>query len=102
MDEQKYNLEQSIAELGKLLKLSVKETDETACKDLAEKAETIYWKYSESEDIVLQYAKVLFNLSTKQTVLKELETTAEKLEKLQQKFPESHDIALEYARILYK
>ena len=101
MDEQNYNLEQSIAELDKLLKLSVKETDETACKDLAEKAETIYWKYSESEDIALQYAKVLFNLSTKQTGLKELETTAEKLENLQQKFPESHDIALPYAMILF-
>ena len=101
MDEQNYNLEQSIAELDKLLKLSVKETDETACKDLAEKAETIYWKYSESEDIALQYAKVLFNLSTKQTGLKELETTAEKLENLQQKFPESHDIALPHAMILF-
>jgi len=100
MNEQIFNLEQSVAELDKLLKLSVKETDETACRDLAEKAETIYWKYSESEDIALRYARILFNLSFEQTELKELETTAKKLEKLQQQFQDSPDIALPYAMIL--
>ena len=41
MDEQKYNLEQSIAELDRLLNLSAKETDKAACEDLAEKARII-------------------------------------------------------------
>ena len=93
MDEQKYNLYQSLAELDKLIDLSAKEIDKTACEDLAEKARIIYEQYPESEDIAVRYAKTLFYLSTKQIVLKELETTAKKLEKLQQKFPESNDIA---------
>ena len=93
MDEQKYNLDQSLAELDKLFDLSAKDTDKTACEALAEKARIIYEQYPESEDIALRYAKTLFYLSTKQIVLKELETTAKKLEKLQQKFPESNDIA---------
>ena len=42
MDEQKYNLEQSIAELGKLLDLSAKETNKDTCETLAEKAKIIY------------------------------------------------------------
>ena len=93
MDEQKYNLEQSIAEVDRLVDLSADQTDKTACEDLAEKARIIYEKFPESEEIALQYARILLILSTKQTVLKELETTAKKLENLQQKFPESHDIA---------
>ena len=100
MDEQKYNLEQSIAELDKLLDLSAEETDKTTCEALAEKARIIYEQYPESEEIALRYARILFNLSTKQTELKELETTAEKLEKLQQQFQDSHDIAEAFARIL--
>ena len=80
MDEQKYNLEQSIAELDKLLDLSAEETDKTTCEALAEKARIIYEQYPESEGIALRYAWFLLNLSTKQTVLKELETTAEKLQ----------------------
>ena len=100
MDEQKYNLEQSIAELGKLLDLSAEETDKTACEALAKKAKIIYEKFPESEDIALRYARILFILSTKQTELKERMATAKKLEKLQQKFPDSQDIALQFARIL--
>ena len=101
MDEQKYNLDQSKADLDKLLDLSTKETDKTACEALAEKARNIYEQYPESEDIALRYARILVNLSTKQTELKELETTVEKLEKLQQQFQNSPDIALRYARILF-
>ena len=101
MDEQKYNLDQSLAELDKLFDLSTKETDKTACEALAEKARNIYEQYPESEDIALRYARILVNLSTKQTELKELETTVEKLEKLQQQFQNSPDIALRYARILF-
>ena len=101
MDEQKYNLVQSLAELNKLVVLSVKETDKTACETLAEKARIIYEQYPESEDIALLYARILFNLSTEQTELKELETTAKKLKKLQKQFQDSHDIALQYAMILF-
>ena len=38
VDEQKYNLDQSLAELDKLVDLSAKETDKTACESLAEKS----------------------------------------------------------------
>ena len=102
MDELKYNLEESLAELDKLVGLSVKETDKTACEALAKKARIIYEGHPESEDIALGYAITLLILSSKQTELKEIEATAEKLEKLQQQFPESPNIALEYARILFK
>ena len=100
MDEQKYNLEQSIAELDKLVDLSAEETDKTACEALAEKARIIYEQFPESEEIASQYAMILFNLSIKQTMLKELEATAEKLRVLQQKFQDSHDIAEALAMIL--
>ena len=100
MDEQKYNLDQSLTELDKLFDLSVKDTDKTACEALAKKAKIIYEQHPESEDIALRYVRILLYLSTKQIVLKELETTTKKLEKLQQKFPESHDLALQYAKIL--
>ena len=93
MDEQKYNLDQSLTELDNLFDLSVKDTDKTACEALAKKAKIIYEQHPESEDIALRYVRILLYLSTKQIVLKELETTTKKLEKLQQKFPESHDIA---------
>ena len=100
MDEKKYNLEQSIAVLGKLLDLSAKETDKASCEALAEKAKIIYERHPESEDTALGYAITLLILSTKETELKERMATAKKLEKLQQKFPDSQNIALQYARIL--
>jgi len=101
VDEQKYNLKESLEELDVLFYLSTKETDKTACEALAEKARIIYGQYPKSEDIALRYAGILVNLSTKQTRLKERMATAKKLEKLQQKFQDSHDIALPYARILF-
>ena len=100
MDEQKYNLKESLAELDKLFDLSTEETDKTTCEALAEKARIIYEQHPKSEEIALRYAVILVNLSAEQTGLKELETTAKKLEKLQQKFQESHDIAEAFARIL--
>ena len=100
MDEQKYNLKESLAELDRFFDLSAKEIDQTDYEALAEKARIIYEQYPESEDIALRYAGILFNLSTEQTELKEIETTAEKLEKLQQQFQDSPDIALCYAMIL--
>ena len=101
MNEQKYNLEESLAELDQLFYLSAEETDKTACEALAEKARIIYEQYPESEDIALRYAMILFNLSIVQTELKELETTVEKSETLQQQFKDSPDITEAFARILF-
>ena len=101
MDEHKYNLKESLAELDKLFDLSTEETDKTACEALAEKARIIYEQHPKSEDIALPYALILFNLSTVQTELKERKATVEKLEKLQQQFQDSHDIAEAFARILF-
>jgi len=100
MDEQKYNLEESLAELDKLADLSTKETDKTAYEALAEKARIIYEQFPKSEELALLYAMTLFNLSIEQTDLKELETSAKKLQVLQQQFHDSHNIALQYAKIL--
>ena len=100
MDEQKDNLDQSLAELNKLLNLSANATDKASRETLAEKAKIIYEQYPESEDIALRYAKTLFYLSTKQTELKDREATAEKLQVVQQQFQDSHDITLQYAMIL--
>ena len=100
MDEQKYNLEQSIAELGKLLDLSAEETDKTACEALAKKAKIIYEQYPESEDIALRYAMALTNLSIKQTESEEVTETAQKIKDIYKKFNEAQGIALQYARAL--
>ena len=100
MDEQKYNLEQSIAELGKLLDLSADQTDKTACEDLAEKARIIYEQYPESEDIALRYAMALTNLSIKQTELEEVAETAQKIKDIYIGLNKPQDIALQYASAL--
>ena len=101
MDEQKYNLEESLAELDKLFYLSTKETDKTACEALAEKARIIYEQYPESEDIALRYAMVLYNLSNGQNDIKERKETISELEILSLKFQHSKDIALRYAMALF-
>ena len=82
MDEQKYNLEQSIAELGKLLDLLAEETDKTAYEALAKKAKIIYEQFPESEDIALGYAKVLVRLSTKQTKTEEITEIIQKIKEI--------------------
>ena len=79
MDELKYNLDQSLAELDKLVDLSAKETDKTACETLAEKARIIYEQYPESEDIALRYAMALSKLADKQTEIREVNRTVEKV-----------------------
>ena len=63
MNEQIFNLVQSIAELCKLLDLSAEQTDKTACEDLTEKARIIYEQFPESEEIALRYAITLLILS---------------------------------------
>ena len=100
MDEQKYNLEQSIAELGRLLDLSAEETDKTACEALAEKARIIYEQYPESEDIALRYAKILFNLSVEQDNVEDLLKTSKAVKQIFESFKHSESIALRYAKTL--
>ena len=100
MDEQKYNLKESLAELDKLFDLSAKETDKTACEALAEKARIIYEQYPESEDIALRYARILFNLSVEQVNVEERGNTANLVKQIFEKFNQSEDIALQYAMAL--
>ena len=100
MDEQKYNLEQSIAELGKLLDLSAKETDKNACEALAEKARIIYEGHPESEDIALGYAMVLFNLSVEQVNIEERLNIVNAVKEIFDRFNHSETIALQYAKTL--
>ena len=100
MDEQKYNLEQSIAELGKLLDLSAEETDKTACEALAKKAKIIYEKFPESEDIALRYAMVLVNLSVEQDNVEELLNTINSVKEIFVLFKHSETIASQYAKAL--
>ena len=100
MDEQNYNLEQSIAELDKLLVLSAKETDKIACEAIAKKAKIIYEQFPESEEIALRYARILVNLSVKQENVEERWNTANSVKEIFDRFKQSEDIALRYAMAL--
>ena len=100
MDEQNYNLEQSIAELDKLLDLSAKETDKIACEAIAKKAKIIYEQFPESEEIALRYARILVNLSVKQENVEERWNTANSVKQIVDRFNHSEDIALRYAMAL--
>ena len=100
MDELKYNLDQSLAELDKLVDLSAKETDKTACETLAEKARIIYEQYPESEDIALRYAMALSKLADKQTEIREVNRTVEKVKTIYEKFHNSEGVASWYAWLL--
>ncbi|MGI1776948.1 hypothetical protein ACRPMW_01520, partial [Streptococcus raffinosi] len=86
MDEQNYNLEQSIAGLDKLLDLSAKETDKNACEAIAKKAKIIYEQHPESEDIALRYVKTLSNSADKQTEIEKANRTVEKVKIIYEKF----------------
>ena len=101
MDEQKYNLKESLTELDKLFDLSTKETDKTACEALAKKAKIIYEQYPESEDIALRYAMALFNLSIEQVNVEELLNTVNSVKEIFERFKQSEDIALRYAMALF-
>ena len=101
MDEQNYNLEQSIAELDKLLVLSAKETDKIACEAIAKKAKIIYEQFPESEEIALRYARILVNLSAKQENVEERWKTANSVKEIFKLFNQSEDIALLYVKVLY-
>ena len=100
MDEQKYNLKQSIAELGKLLDLSAKETNKDTCESLAEKAKIIYEQFPESEEIALRYARILVNLSVEQKNVEERWNTANSVKQIVDCFNHSETIALHYTMAL--
>ena len=100
MDEQKYNLDQSLAEIDKLLVLSSKETDKTAYEALAEKARIIYEQYPESEDIALRYAMTVVYLSGKQKSVEERINTANSVKEIFERFKQSEDIASLYNMVL--
>ena len=97
MDEQNYILEQSIAELDKLLNLSANETDKAACEAIAKKAKIIYEQFPESEEIALRYARILVNLSSKQENVEERLNTANSVKEIFDRFNQSEGIALRYA-----
>ena len=101
MDGQNYNLEQSIAELDKLLDLSAKETNKATCEALAEKARIIYEQYPESEDIALRYAITLVNLSVEQVNVEERLNTVNSVKEIFDRFKQSENIALQYAMALF-
>ena len=102
MNEQNYNLKESVAELDKLLDLSLEQTDKTACEDLAEKARIIYEQFPESEEIALRYINTLSKLADKQTEFEEVNRTVEKVKIIYEKFRNSEEIASWYATALSK
>ena len=101
MNEQTFSLEESIAELDKLVESTTNDTDSPDCTLITEKIKELQEIFPKSEKLAEACARILVNLSTKQTELKERKASAEKLEKLQQQFQESHDIAEAFARILF-
>ena len=100
MDEQKYNLKESLTELDKLFDLSAKETDKATCEALAKKAKIIYEQHPESEGIALRYAGILVNLSVVQANVKELSNTTNSIKQIFEQFQHSEDIALHYTMAL--
>ena len=86
MDEQKNELEQSIADLDKILDLSAKETDKATCQALAKKARIIYEQYPESEDIALRYAMTVVYLSGKQKSVEERINTINSVKEIFERF----------------
>ena len=101
MNEQTFSLEESIAELDKLVESTTNDTDSPDFTLITEKIKELQEIFPKSEKLAEACARILVNLSTKQTELKERKASAEKLEKLQQQFQESHDIAEAFARILF-
>ena len=100
MDEQKYNLKESLTELDKLFDLSAKETDKATCEALAKKAKIIYEQHPESEGIALRYSGILVNLSVVQANVKELSNTTNSIKQIFEQFQHSEDIALHYTMAL--
>ena len=100
MDEQKYNLYQSLAELDKLIDVETKETDSPNFTLITEKLKALQENFPESEKLAEACARVLVKLSAMQTTEKDRVFTIEKILTLYKEFPDSKDIALQYAKIL--
>ena len=101
MDEQKYNLYQSLAELDKLIDVETKETDSPNFTLITEKLKALQENFPESEKLAEACARVLVKLSAMQTTEKDLVFTIEKILTLYKEFPDSKDIAFQYANILF-
>ena len=101
MDEQKYNLEQSIAELDKLVEILTKETDSPDLTLITEKLKALQENFPESENRAEACARVLVKLSKMQTTDKDQVFTIEKVRTLYKEFPDSQAIALSYATALF-
>ena len=100
MDEQKYNLDQSIAELDKLVEIATKEADSPDFTLITEKLKALQENFPESENLAEACARVLVKLSTMQTTEKDQMFIIEKVRTLNKEFPDSQDIALSYAMAL--
>ena len=100
MDEQKYNLDQSIAELDKLVEIATKEADSPDFTLITEKLKALQENFPESENLAEACARVLVKLSTMQTTEKDQMFIIEKVRTLNKEFPDSQDIALSYATAL--
>ena len=101
MDEQNYNLEQSIAELDKLVEILTKETDSPDLTLITEKLKALQENFPESENRAEACARVLVKLSKMQTTDKDQVFTIEKVRTLYKEFPDSQAIALSYATALF-
>lgn len=106
MDKKEFDLEQSLEELGELVRLSAGQKKEASYETIARKAESIYEGYLEHEnfpsshEIAVQYAKVLFNISFNQEEESSLQGTATKIGTLYDQFSKSVEIATGYAVVL--
>ena len=101
MDEQKYYLDQSLAELDKLVEIATKETDSPDFTLITEKLKALQENFPESENRAEACARVLVKLSKMQTTDKDQVFIIEKVRTLYKEFPDSQDIALSYAMALF-
>ena len=100
MNEQTFSLEESIAELDKLVEATTNDTDSPDFTLIAEKLKVLQEIFPESEKLAEACARVLVKLSTMQTTEKDQVFTIEKVRTLYKEFPDSQDIALHYSMAL--
>ena len=101
MHKQTFRLEESIAELDKLVEATTNETDSPDFTLIAEKLKLLQEIFPESENLAEACARILVNLSAMQTTTTDRVFIIEKIRTLYKEFPNSQNIALQYARSLY-
>ena len=101
MHKQTFRLEESIAELDKLVEATTNETDSPNFTLIAEKLKLLQEIFPESENLAEACARILVNLSAMQTTTTDRVFIIEKIRTLYKEFPNSQNIALQYARSLY-